>query len=509
LSDSHSSDQEGVIAFLASPESHGGAPVERIDTHISHVFLAGDKAYKLKKAVKLDFLDFSTPEKRRKACARELELNRRLSPDLYLGVAPITRVNSDLAIGGGGDAVDWVVVMKRFGQDELFDHLAREGKLTPDLIARLADKVADLHGGLEMRSDLGGAEAMASSIRNAFEALESAPDSGLGRDAEEDLCNRLLEEVRKQAPLLEARRRAGKVRYCHGDMHLANICLHEGEPTLFDAIEFDDSIACIDVLYDVAFPIMDLVAFDEPSLANQFMNRYLESSGDYSGVALMPLFLSARAAIRAMALGLAAHHPDSTKAQRARKYFKLSRSFLDVRSPRLIAVGGLSGTGKSVLARGLAPEIGAPPGAIMLRSDGIRKRLYGKRQEDRLPQEAYRGDVSAKVYQMLRDRAGQCLTQGASVIADSTFLREADRAALEAVAAESHCPFAGVWLEAAIDTLTARVTARAADASDATAAVVALQKTENTGFVTWHRVRADRPPAEVLADAFGRLNRPI
>ncbi len=286
MSDSNS-DQDAVIAFLASPESHDGAAVELIDTHISHVFLAGDKAYKLKKAVKLDFLDFSTPEKRRRACKRELELNRRLSPELYLDVEPVTRTNSGFALDGSGEPVDWVVVMKRFGQDELFDHLAREGKLTPDLIARLADRVADLHGEIEVRSDLGGADAMTSSIRNAFEALESAPASGLGREAEEDLCTRLLEEVRKQTPLLEARRRGGKVRYCHGDMHLANICLHEGEPTLFDCIEFDDSIACIDILYDVAFPIMDLVAFDEPALANQLMNRYLELSGDYSGVALM------------------------------------------------------------------------------------------------------------------------------------------------------------------------------------------------------------------------------
>lgn len=508
MSDSNS-DQDPVIAFLASPESHGGAEVERIDTHISHVFLAGDKAYKLKKAVKLDFLDFSTPEKRRKACKRELELNRRLSPELYLDVEAVTRTNSGFALDGSGDAVDWVVVMKRFGQDELFDHLAREGKLTPDLIARLADRVADLHGEIEVRSDLGGADAMTSSIRNAFEALESAPASGLGREAEEDLCARLLEEVRKQTPLLEARRRDGKVRYCHGDMHLANICLHEGEPTLFDCIEFDDSIACIDILYDVAFPIMDLVAFDEPALANQLMNRYLESSGDYSGVALLPLFLSARAAIRAMALGMAADGPKSDKAKRARRYFELSGSFLDVPAARLIAVGGLSGTGKSVLARGLAPKIGAPPGAIMLRSDGIRKRLYGKRQEDRLPQEAYRGEVSAKVYQLLRDQAGQCLTQGASVIADATFLREADRTTIQAVATESHCPFSGIWLEAGIETLTERVEARSADASDATAAVVALQKTENTGTITWQRVRADRAPADVLNDAFERLNRPI
>ncbi len=431
MNDSPDTDQDAILAFLGDPESHGGAPVDRIDTHISHVFLTGDKAYKLKKAVKLDFLDFSTVELRQKACERELELNRRLSPDLYLGVEPITREDDGFRISGSGTPADWLVVMKRFGQEDLFDHLVREGELTPDLINRLADRVVDLHETIEKRPDLGGPDSMESTIRNAFEALEKASGAGLSLDAEEDLCTRLLAEVRKYSALLEERRLGGKVRYCHGDMHLANICLHNGEPTLFDAIEFDDAIACIDVLYDIAFPIMDLVNFKRPDLASLLMNRYLESSADYSGACLMPLFLSARAAIRAMALGLTAESPDSDKAKRAKRYFTLGQSFLASSLPRLIAVGGMSGTGKSVLARGLAPTIGAPPGAIMLRSDGIRKRLFGKRQEERLPPEAYTSEVSARVYGMLHDQARTCLAEGLSVIADATFLREADRQEIE------------------------------------------------------------------------------
>ena len=315
MNDSPDTDQDAILAFLGDPESHGGAPVDRIDTHISHVFLTGDKAYKLKKAVKLDFLDFSTVELRQKACERELELNRRLSPDLYLGVEPITREDDGFRISGSGTPADWLVVMKRFGQEDLFDHLVREGELTPDLINRLADRVVDLHETIEKRPDLGGPDSMKSTIRNAFEALEKASGAGLSLDAEEDLCTRLLAEVRKYSALLEERRLGGKVRYCHGDMHLANICLHNGEPTLFDAIEFDDAIACIDVLYDIAFPIMDLVNFKRPDLASLLMNRYLESSADYSGACLMPLFLSARAAIRAMALGLTAESPEFGQGQ--------------------------------------------------------------------------------------------------------------------------------------------------------------------------------------------------
>ena len=478
----------------------------RKSTGSTHISLTSSSRAKLKKAVKLDFLDFSTVELRRKACERELELNRRSSPELYLAIEPITRAGETFKIGGSGEAVDWLVVMKRFGQEDLFDHLAVEGKLTPALINRLADRVVELHAAIEQRPDLGGAESMTSTIRNAFEALEKAPDAGLSLDAEEDLCERLLADVRKHADLLEARRKDGKVRFCHGDMHLANICLHDGEPTLFDCIEFDDAIACVDVLYDIAFPIMDLVSFDLPDLANLLMNRYLESSADYSGVGLMPLFLAARAAIRAMALGLAAPDPESDKAHRATKYLSLGRAFLKHTKPHLIAVGGLSGTGKSVLARGLAPQIGAAPGAIQLRSDGIRKRLFGKRQEERLPEEAYRPEVSAKTYGTLHDQAKTCLSQGLSVIADATFLREADRTAIETVAWEAGADFTGIWLEAPVETLMARVDARKADASDANSKIVARQTVENIGAMSWNDVRADRAAAEVLAEAMSLID---
>jgi len=501
LNDSATTYQDAILRFLAEPQSHGGAKVERIDTHISHVFLAGERAYKLKKAVKLDFLDFSTVELRRKACERELELNRRSSPELYLAVEPITRDGDSFRIGGTGEAVDWLVVMKRFGQEDLFDHLAAEGKLTPQLINQLADRVAELHAKIEERPDLGSVEALISSIRKPFEALEKAPEAGLSLDVEEDLCERLLADVRRNADLIEARRKSGKVRYCHGDMHLANICLHDGEPTLFDCIEFDDAIACIDVLYDIAFPIMDLVSFDLPDLANLLMNRYLESSADYSGVGLLPLFLGARAAIRAMALAMTANDPESDKAHRAKNYLSLGRTFLRPATPRLVVVGGLSGTGKSVLARGLAPQIGAAPGAIMLRSDGIRKRLFGKRQEERLPEEAYEPEVSAKTYATLHEQAKTCLSQGLSVIADATFLREDGRGAIEAVAREAGAGFTGIWLEAPVETLMARVDARKADASDANSRIVARQTVENIGAMSWNEIRADRSPAEVLAEA--------
>ena len=347
---------------------------------------------------------------------------------------------------------------------------------------------------------------MTSTIRNAFEAMEKAPNAGLSLDAEEDLCERLLAEIRTHADLLENRRRSGKVRFCHGDMHLANICLHDGEPTLFDCIEFDDAIACVDVLYDIAFPIMDLVSFDRPGLANLLMNRYLESSADYSGIGLMPLFLAARAAIRAMALGLAAQDPDSKKAHRAAAYLALGRTFLKAAPPRLITVGGLSGTGKSVLARGLAPLIGAAPGAVTLRSDGIRKRLFGARQEDRLPEHAYTPEASARTYGVLHEQARICLEQGRSVIADATFLREDGRTAIEAVAHEAGADFTGIWLDAPVETLMARVDARTKDASDANSKVVARQTVENIGVMSWNEIRADRAPVEVLDDALRLLN---
>jgi uncharacterized protein len=295
-------DQREVIAFLGRPASYGPevAQVETVETHVSLVFLAGERVYKLKRAVNLPYLDFSTAELRRAACAAELALNRRTAPQLYLDLRRLGRDQSGaVCFSQDGPAVDWLVVMRRFDQALLFDRLARAGRLDAPIMDRLADHVTDFHDRAERCFDTGGAAAIAD-IGEANHALLAAA-RGAGFVAERvagirELWRRHTAEL---AQMLEDRRAAGMVRRCHGDLHLRNICLFDGEPLLFDCLEFSDDLASIDVLYDLAFLLMDLEHRGLVHLANRVLNRYLDRGGDDAGLKAMPLFLSLRAGIRA------------------------------------------------------------------------------------------------------------------------------------------------------------------------------------------------------------------
>ena len=320
-------DQTDVIEFLAAPSTHGTATVERVETHTAIVFLAGERAYKLKRAVRFDYLDFSTVERRRAMSDAEVRLNRRTAPDIYRGVVPITREpGGALALGGSGPAIDWVVEMNRFSQDALFDRLAASGRLGLDLMPPLAAAIAELHRIAEPRTDHGGRTGMAWVIDG-----NAAGFAEFGRDAlDSSACTRLTEasraELDRRGALLDERRASGLVRHCHGDLHLRNIVLLDGGPTLFDGVEFNDEIACIDVLYDLAFLLMDLWRRDLPRHANAVWNRYLEDAGDLTGVSLVPLFLSCRAAVRAKTSATAARlQPD---AARRNELQALAREYL-------------------------------------------------------------------------------------------------------------------------------------------------------------------------------------
>ena len=252
-------EQRETVAFLSDPETHGGARVETITTHASIVFLAGERVLKLKRAVKYSYLDFSTAALRRASCEAELALNRRTAPKLYLGVAPVTRTaDGGLALGGGGEAVDWVVVMQRFPQEALFSRLAEADQLTPGLMRGLADRIAAFHRDAEVTPDFGGVKGVAQVIGINDENLRRDGPPRISVPEAEALTAAARKSTTDLSGLLERRRAAGKVRHCHGDLHLNNICLIDGEPTLFDCIEFNPSLACIDVLYDLAFLLMDL-----------------------------------------------------------------------------------------------------------------------------------------------------------------------------------------------------------------------------------------------------------
>lgn len=501
--------QADIVAFLADPRSYRGAAerVEVITTHASVVFLAGDRAYKLKRAVKYSYLDYSTPELRRQACAMELALNRRTAPALYVSVLPVMRrPEGGLALDGPGQALDWLVVMRRFPQEALFSHLAELGRITTPLAMATADRIAAFHAIAEPLRDQGGAEGVRAVIKINDENLRRSLPRGLVVADIDRLRDAGLATLDRHAALLDRRRDAGEVRRCHGDLHLGNIALIDDLPTLFDCIEFSDLIACIDVLYDLAFLLMDLRHRGLKEQAAQVFNRYLDLTTQSDGLPALPLFLSLRAAVRAhvaatAALSLTDNSARGRKLDEARAYFDMAEDMLRPVTPRLVAIGGLSGTGKSRIAAALAGDLGQAPGARVLRSDVMRKRLFGLAPESRLPAAAYEPAVNAQVYEALEQAAARAIAAGYSVIVDSVAAKPEERAGFAALAAQAGVAFTGIWLEAAPTVLRERLQARQGDASDATVAVLERQLAYNLGPMTWARVDAGRDATAVAADA--------
>lgn len=506
-------EQQDVIDFLMSGAPLGVAPddVSRIDTHISVVFLAGENAYKLKRARKFPFLDFSTLERRRAACEAELRINRRTAPDVYLGLVPVTRSgDGSFELDGAGETVDWLVQMRRFDGETLFDRMAGRGELTAPLVQELAEEIADFHAEAERDNRADGARRIRKVIDGNRDSLDALPGDLLDPGLVERVDAACKAAAARLAPLLDRRSADGFVRHCHGDLHLRNIMLWDGRPTLFDAIEFDEEIATIDVFYDLAFLLMDLVHRDLPGLATFCFNRYLERSGDRGGIAAAGLFMAVRAVIRAHISGSMAADAEGDKAERRRTeaedYLRLAARLLQERAPVLVAVGGLSGTGKSTLAQNIAPGLGAPPGAVVLRSDVIRKELAGAAVTERLPESAYGEEMTARVYAALGERAAECLAAGYAVIADAVFARPDQRRDIEDAARAAGALFEGVWLEAPARVLKDRVDARQGDASDADARIVARQLEYDLGAIGWHRVDAGGTPEAVCDRALGALD---
>jgi len=506
-------DQAAVIAFLADPATHGGAAVERIDTHASIVFLAGDRAFKLKRAVRFTYLDYSTLVLREQFCRAELALNRRTAPELYEEVCPITRDPAGrLSFGGAGAIADWVVVMRRFDQDTLFDRMAERNQLSRTLMFDLAEQIAQFHATADVDHESGGQAGMAATMASDARNLRAAVPAAFDAAAVEALIAAAQADLTRVAPLLEARRRAGKVRHCHGDLHLRNICLVAGRPTLFDCIEFNRVISNIDVLYDLAFLLTDLHARGLDAFANAVFNRYLDLQDESDGLGALPLFLSVRAEVRAHVGAVVAGRQARPEAEasaldEARRYLILAGDLLKPRPPCLISVGGLSGTGKSTIAYGLAPQLGSVPGARVLRSDVIRKRMFGLALTDRLPSSAYAAAVGERVFQQIREAAAAALAAGRSVIVDAVYARPAERDAIAAVAHRAQVPFVGLWLEAPAEVLMARIAARQGDASDATVAVLRQQQSYDLGRIDWHRIDAGGP-ADAVIDAARRASAP-
>lgn len=466
-----------------------------IETHAARVFLAGDEAYKVKKHVRLPYLDFSTLEQRRAACAREMEINRPGAPDIYLGVVKITReVDGGLAFDGAGATIEVAVRMRRFDQTDLLSHAAKEERIDRAMAKAIADVVVITHDAARIAAESDGVDRFAAIIADISKACSASSDTVIRTDAAHiaTLAAGHLDRVR---PLLAERARAGLRRRCHGDLHLGNIVLWHGKPMLFDALEFDEALATIDVLYDLAFLLMDLDRQGLRAPANDVLNRYLWRTDprNLSGLAALPLFLALRAGIRAMVdlhriAGSETPLPDILRDARA--YLSAAVGHLAPARPCLIAVGGLSGSGKSTLAAALAPNFGILPGAIHLRSDLERKRQFGVGETERLPEAGYTREVTNRVYANLNEMAATVLSTGYSVVVDAVHAATAERDAIENVARDANVPFSGIWLDAPNLALMQRVEARHGDASDATAAVVTRQLDYDLGAVSWHRIDA-------------------
>jgi aminoglycoside phosphotransferase family enzyme/predicted kinase len=488
--------QESALAILADPANYGGETPIRIDTHISTVFLAGNRAYKLKRAVVFPFLDFSTIDKREAACRAELAVNRRWAPDLYLGVEPVKR-------SGSGEILDWVVAMRRFDGDELWDARASRGRLDAHDMRLLADVLAASHDAAETVPDHGGVADL-----DWTEAGDRADLAKLFDPAAVDALDVATRaEIVRHRRLIEARRADGSVRRCHGDLHLRNICTVDGAPVPFDGIEFDDRISCIDALFDLAFPLVDLARIGRRDLANALLARYLQRRPDEAGLALLPLFQSLRAAIVAKTRGFAARaqtDPARAGIERAASQacFDLAKRFLSERpAPRLVAVGGLSGSGKSGVAAHVAPSLGPAPGAVVLRSDVERKRLAGVAPEKRLPEDGYTKAASKAVYEALFARARLALTAGHSVVLDAVFADLAERASVRDLAGRMGVNWSGLWLDCPDDIRRARIAGRRGDASDADETVADWQSGLDLGAIEWRRVDAGGSPEVVFAAA--------
>lgn len=479
-----------LVRALSRPEAWpeplpASARFEVIETHISTLLLAGDGAIKLKKPLKLPFLDFSTPELRHHFCSEELRINRRTAPDLYRAVLPVTGPANAPRLGGSGPVLDWALWMRRFDNDQLYDKLARTSRLTPAHIDALAGVIATFHAGLQPSpAGYGSADVARRWARDNFSSLDD-PDlvACLPAAVREQLATLAASSdsrLAAVAPLLERRRASGAVVECHGDLHLGNIVHHEWRPLLFDAIEFNPELRHMDRLNDVAFTFMDLQDHGLPRLAWRLLSQYLEIAGDYGGLPLLRWFAIDRALVRAKVALLAARQAPAGEATplvaAAARRIGLAGALAHPAPPRLVMTSGVSGSGKSTVALLLAESLGA----VRIRSDVERKRLHGLAPNERPADPAllYNPRATANTYERLIDTARAALEGGMSAVVDAAFLRRAERDAVRALGRERQVECTVVECTAPNEVLAARIAHRQAhqsDPSDADAGVLALQ----------------------------------
>ena len=501
----NTSDQARLVAALADPARFGPgcASVTVLETHISYVLLTGPHAYKLKKAVDLGFLDFTTLAARRFFCEQELRLNRRLAPELYLDVVAITGTIDAPVIGGSGPVLEYAVKMREFTQDALASRvLARNELGAPDIDA-LAAKVAAFHNASD-RAPADGAFGTPDGILRVALANCSALRSSSATPAEQRAITALEAWTRREhaagSAAFHTRLADGFVRECHGDLHLGNIAVIDGEITIFDCIEFNEAMRWIDVMSEVAFTAMDLADRGHPGLAHRFVNAYLEITGDYAGLSVLRFYLVYRALVRAKialmrANQMAAGQDRSALLGERDGYVRLAQDYARATAPAIVITHGVSGCGKTTLSQMLLEQAGA----IRIRTDIERKRLHGVAPTAHGESVAglYSKDATRRTYGRARALAAIVVAAGFVALVDGTFLQRRQRDRFRALAAERGIPFVVVAFAANEATLRKRVVERArhgTDASDADVAVLEyqLRTQEALGADEWaHTVAYD------------------
>lgn len=488
-------DQSAAVAFLKANATCGSSIAhDVIQTHAALIFLHNTEALKIKRAVRYDYLDFSTLDQRKKMLQREIDLNSDAAPGLYHDVVALTQeADGGLALDGAGPVVEWVLRMTRFPADAELSSLADAGLIDNRLSESLGQSIADYHRNAPRRTEDGRVL-----IREIIEELGremGAMHPQLDAATVEAFLQGSDKELVRVDGLLKARTQAGWIRRCHGDLHLRNLVMWQGVPTPFDALEFDERLGTCDVLYDLAFLLMDLSHWKLDAAANLVMNAYLfhsKTDDHYAGLAALPLYLAIRAGIRAMVdvqtAAVSSDNPDLIAD--AQSFLNLALAFLKPSAPRLFAIGGLSGSGKTTVARQVAPIVGAFPGAVHLRSDLERKAYFDVPPFEKLPASAYRTEVSDKIYQIMRSKARLALAAGHAVILDAVHATPDEREMAEAIATDAGCAFTGIWLDADTALRVARVGKRGQDASDADTDVGLRQDNLQVGDMKWHRLDA-------------------
>lgn len=463
-------------------------PIQLIQTHISFVLLTGDYAYKIKKPVNFGFLDYSTLEKRQHFCIQELRMNQRSAPDIYLEVLPITQTeHNTFELSSTANPIEYALKMRQFPQESLFLSLFEQGSLTEELMEGLGQTVAEFHAKAptnEYICSFGEVAKIRNIINNNYQLSEKyigGPQTQKQYEETRQFTELFFDE---KPNLFKNRIERHKIRECHGDLHLKNIAFWQNKINLFDCIEFNEPFRFVDVMYDVAFTVMDLEARGRKDLANAFLNTYLEETGDWEGLQVFPLYLSRQAYVRAKVNSLMLDDNNISEGEKkqvfqtASHYYQLAWEYTKPRQGRLLLMSGLSGAGKSTTARYLARRLGA----IHIRSDAVRKHLGGIPLQDRGGEELYSEAMNQKTYQRLLELGITLTKAGWTVILDGKYDRQNWRGNVINLAEAEQLPLQILHCTASLELLRARLQQRRGDIADATADLLESQLAQAEAF---------------------------